>query len=189
MNKTFTMTRPTVFQTMKARTAATLAAVIAAVAVPQFFHMLGAASGMGAALGQTLLPMHLPILLVGLLAGPAAGLVAGALGPIASFALSGMPSAATLPFMILELAGYGLAAGLLAGTKLPAFAKVLLAQLAGRLVRAIAVLAAVYGLGAQTVAVASIWTSVAAGLPGLVLQWSLLPLMLFWLEHREHGDA
>ena len=39
-------------------------------------------------------------------------------------------------------------------------------------------------LGNATVAVASIWTSVLAGLPGLILQWGLVPLIMFWVEHR-----
>lgn len=189
MTNTMTMRDATVFHTVQARTLATLAAVAAAVALPQIFHTLGAISGLGTALGQTLLPMHLPVLLVGLLAGPAAGVLAGALGPLVSFALSGMPLLAALPFMVIELAGYGLAAGLLATCKLPTLGKVLLAQLAGRAARALAVLAAVYGLGVPGLAVTSIWTSIAAGLPGLVLQWALLPLLMFWIAHRDRGHA
>lgn len=50
-------------------------------------------------LAKPFLPMHLPIILVGLLAGPYAGAIAGLLGPLASFALSGMPGIAMLPFM------------------------------------------------------------------------------------------
>ena len=84
---------------VKAQTLAALAAIIGAVAVPQVFHVLGAASGLGTSLGEAFLPMHLPIILVGLLAGPYAGAIAGLLGPLASFALSGMPGAAMLPFI------------------------------------------------------------------------------------------
>lgn len=50
-----------------------LLAVLAAVAVTQVFHLLGAASGLGTALGEAFLPMHLPVILVGLLAGPYEG--------------------------------------------------------------------------------------------------------------------
>ena len=93
---------------VKAQTLATLAAIVGAVVVPQIFHTLGAISGLGTALGETFLPMHLPIILVGLLAGPYAGAIAGLLGPLASFALSGMPGIAMLPFMMIELCAYGL---------------------------------------------------------------------------------
>lgn len=126
--------------------------------------------------------MHLPIILVGLLAGPYAGAVAGLLGPLASFALSGMPGAAMLPFMMLELCSYGLAAGLLRNVKMLTIAKVLLIQIAGRAVRAAAVLIAVYALGNDSIHVASIWMSIGTGIFGLALQWALLPLIVYRVE-------
>ena len=147
---------------------------------PQIFHVVGAISGLGTGLGEAFLPMHLPIILVGLLAGPYAGAIAGAFGPLVSFALSGMPGLAMLPFMVIELAAYGL----LRTANMPTIAKVLLVQVGGRVVRAAAILFAVGVLGNTTVAVATIWMSVLAGLPGLILQWGLIPLIMFWVEHR-----
>lgn len=172
---------------LKMKTLATAGAITAAVALPQVFHVVGAVSGLGAALGQTLLPMHLPVLLAGLLAGPIVGMVAGALSPLVSFALSGMPMLSLLPFMVLELAAYGLAAGLLARTRMPVLFKVLIAQIAGRAVHALAILIVVHGLGVQTAPVVSVWTSVLVGLPGLLLQWSLIPFMVFWVESKERN--
>lgn len=168
---------------VKVQTIATLTAIVGAVAVPQVFHLLGAASGLGTSLGEAFLPMHLPIILVGLLAWPYAGAIAGLLGPLASFALSGMPGIVILPFMMIELCGYGLAAGLLRNTKLPTFGKVVIAQIAGRAVRAAAILAAVYLLGNESVRVASIWTSIATELFGIALQWTLLPLIVYRVEN------
>ena len=138
-----------------------VAAIIGAVAVPQIFHILGAASGLGTSLGEVFLPMHLPIILAGLLAGPIAGAVSGLLGPIVSFALSGMPAAAMLPFMAIELCAYGLFAGLL---------------------RNAAILIAFYAFGSKSVPVSVIWSSIAAGLPGLALQWCLIPLAVYRLN-------
>ena len=159
-----TMTNTMILKTMekprlsvKVQTMATIAAIAGAVAVPQIFHVLGAAFGLGTGLGESFLPMHLPILLVGLLAGPYAGAAAGMFGPLVSFALSGMPGVAMLPFMMLELCIYGLAAGLLRNVKLPVVVKVLLAQTAGRIVRAAAILVAVYGFGSESIPLASIW--------------------------------
>lgn len=173
---------------LKAQTLATLAAIISAVAVPQIFHVFGAISGLGTSLGETFLPMHLPIFLVGLLAGPYAGAVAGLLGPLASFALSGMPGAVMLPFMMLELCGYGLAAGLLRNVKMPVIAKVLLIQIAGRAVRAAAVLIAVYALGSDSIRVASIWMSIGTGIFGLALQWTLIPLAVYRVENLKRYE-
>ena len=125
---------------VKVQALATLAAIVGAVAIPQIFHVVGAISGMGTGLGEAFLPMHLPIILVGLLAGPYAGAIAGAFGPLVSFALSGMPGLAMLPFMVIELAAYGLIAGLLRTANMPTIAKVLLVQVGGRVVRAAAIL-------------------------------------------------
>ena len=171
--------RPTA---LKTKSVTILAAVAASVTLPQLFHAVGLLSGTGSALGAAFLPMHLPVLLAAFLGGPVVGLIAGIVSPLISFMLSGMPSAAILPFMTLELAGYGLAGGLLYKTKLPVIVKLLVAQLAGRAVRALAVLAAVCLLDVQTVQLASIWNMVTAALPGIVLQWALIPLLMYRME-------
>lgn len=166
---------------------ATLCAVAGAVALPQIFHLLDLATGTGTAPGEVFLPMHLPILLVGLLAGPYAGAAAGLLGPLVSFSLTGMPNAVMLPFMVLELMGYGLSAGLLRSAKLPVIGKVVAAQVGGRLLRAAAILIAFYGFSYTAVPVASIWKSLLAGLPGLLLQWAFLPLIVYRVEHSDRA--
>ncbi len=171
---------------VKVQTLAALAAIVGAVALPQLFHVMGAVSGLGTALGETFLPMHLPIILVGLLAGPYAGAASGLLAPLASFALSGMPGAAMLPFMMIELCAYGLFAGLLRNVKLPTIVKVLAVQVGGRAVRAAAILLSVYAFGNEQVKVAVIWNSVVTGLFGLVLQWALIPLIVYRVENLRH---
>ena len=181
-----TMEKPRL--SVKVQTLATIAAVVGTVAVPQIFHVLGAALGLGTGLGESFLPMHLPILLVGLLAGPYAGAAAGMFGPLVSFAFSGMPGIAMLPFMMLELCVYGLAAGLLRNVKLPIIMKVLIAQTAGRVIRAAAVLFAIYGLGSDNVPLASIWMSIGTGIYGIVLQWVLLPVIVHFVERRKNEE-
>lgn len=167
---------------LKTQTLAAITAIVAAIALPQAFHAMGAVSGLGTALGETFLPMHLPIILVGLLAGPYAGAAAGFIAPLASAAITGMPGQIMLPFMMIELCIYGLAAGMLRNAKLPVIAKVVAIQIAGRALRAAAIVFAVCSLGNDTIKLPMIWTSIAAGLPGLVLQWSLIPLLMFRLD-------
>lgn len=168
---------------VKTQTLATFSAVVGAVVIPQIFHMLGAVSGVGTTLGEVFLPMHLPIILVGLLAGPYAGSIAGLLGPLAGFALSGMPGIAMLPFMMIELCAYGLFAGMLRNVKMPTIIKIAAVQIAGRAVRAAAILLSVYALGNESISVASIWTGVMTGIFGLALQWSMLPLIVYYVEN------
>lgn len=172
---------------VKAQTIATLLAIAGAVVIPQIFHVIGAVSGMGTALGEAFLPMHLPIILVGLIAGPYAGAISGLLGPLASFALSGMPPAAMLPFMMTELFGYGLCAGLLRNVKMPTVLKVLIVQVAGRLLRAAAILVAVYVFG-RSMEISTVWTSITAGLFGIVLQLVLIPLTVYRLENIKRNE-
>lgn len=167
---------------LTAKAASTALAIVAAVALPQLFHVIGAVSGQGTALGVAFLPMHLPIIFIGLIAGPAVGAIAGVAAPLASFMLSGMPGMAMLPFMMIELCAYGLVAGLLRCVKMPSLVKVVLAQFAGRVVLTGATAIAVFAFGSGN-SIAATWTSdLAAGLPGLALQWALVPLAVYWSE-------
>lgn len=173
MMKTYTMTK----RSAKYQVYAIIAAVAAAVALPQVCHLLGRWLGFGAAIGETFLPMHLPVMLAGMLAGPVVGLAAGVVSPLLSAWLTAMPAVTLLPFMMIELAVYGLCAGLLRGTKLPSVLQVLGTQIAGRAVRALAILLAVEGFGYTGLRVSIIWTSISAGVVGILLQLILLPLI------------
>ena len=178
-----------VFKTVKTKTLAAIGAVLAAVALPQLLHLLGIVSNMGTTLGETFLPMHIAILAAGLLGGGTVGVISGALAPLISFALSGMPSIYMLPFMMIELASYGLICGLLANKSMPTLAKLLIAQIGGRAVRAVFIVGAFYLLGSK-IAPAVIWTSIAAGLPGLILQWALIPLLIYYINTKsQNGES
>lgn len=169
----------------KAKTLATLIAIASAVIIPQVCHIAGASAGVGTALGELLLPMHLPILLVGILAGPLAGCVAGALSPLISFALTSMPSLIALPFMIIELAAYGLICGLLRNTKISTIVKVIIAQVSGRAVRAIAILISYYAIGYTQIAPISIINGLKSGIIGIILQLALIPLIVYRVEYAD----
>lgn len=168
---------------VKTQTLAGLITVITAVALPQLFHIMGAASGLGTALGEAFLPMHLPIILAGLLCGPYTAAAAGAAAPLLSALLTGMPKAVMLPFMCIELCVYGLAAGLLRNAKLPTLVKVVIAQVAGRAVRAAAIVIGVNLFG-STIDVSIIRTSITVGIFGLALQWALIPLVVYRLRDK-----
>lgn len=183
-----TKTKNLVCRTWKTKTVAAVLAVIAAVALPQALHYLGAVTNLGTALGETFLPMHIAIFLVGFFAGGWAGLAAGLVSPAISFALTlaigrPMPTAQMLPFMMIELAVYGLTAGLLARTKVPTVVSLLIAQIAGRGVRALALVIGIY-LFSAPMNISVIWTSIVAGLPGLILQWLFVPLFVFYVEKK-----
>ena len=69
--------------------------------------------------------------------------------------------------------------------KLPCILKVLIAQIGGRLVYAVAILVAVNVFGKTNFSVSSIIPSVIAGLPGLMLQWAFIPLIVYRVNGRK----
>ena len=162
----------------KAQTVWTVCSLILAVAIPQILHVIGAVSGLDSSLGEVLLSMHLPIIFAGFAAGPAVGAVSGFFAPLISFALTGMPKSALLPFMMIELCAYGLSAGFLRNVKMPAVIKVLSVQVIGRA----AILLAVYAFSFDGIQTAIIWKSIVTGLLGLCLQWIIIPLALYRTE-------
>ena len=166
---------------VKAQALAALLSVVAAVALPQALHVFGIATGLGTLPGEVYLPMHLPVILAGFIAGPVVGGTTGIAAPILSTMLTGMPLPAMLPYMVIELFIYGITPGFLrkpddgiAGIAI----KTILTQIAGRAVRALAILFAFYALGNTMITPAVIWGSVLTGFPGIVIQIVLIPLIL-----------
>lgn len=164
-------------------------AVGAAIALPQIFHLIGRATGLNSTLGEIFLPMHLPVLLAAIFGGPVVGTVVGAVSPLLSHAISGMPGVAALPFMVIELAAYGLSLGLLSKTKMPVVAKVLIAQIAGRAFRALATVIAIFGFNYTLLPLSGIWNGIITGIPGIVLQLAIIPLAVYVASRRKDGRA
>lgn len=179
MTKSLVIDKPVL--SIKRQVIATIIAVIVAVVLPQFFHLLGQVSGFGKNLGVFFCPMHLPVMVIGLIAGPIAGGISGFISPLISAGLTGMPAGTELPLMMVELLGYGVTAGLLRKINLPGIAKVLIIQIAGRLLRMLAVIAAIYIFGKE-LPVLGIWMSVPKTIMGIILQLSLIPLFVYWVE-------
>ena len=82
-----------------------------ALVLPMAFHLTGVPQP-----GQVFLPMHIPVLLGGFVLGPVFGFFVGLFSPIISSVLTGMPAVGRLPFMMIELAVYGLVSGLMYNT-------------------------------------------------------------------------
>ncbi len=132
--------------------------------------------------GTLLSPMHLPALLCGLICGWPYGLICGLLGPVLSGAITGMPPAAYMPPMIVELAVYGFVSGLLMQLihtkKLLAdmYISLLAAMLLGRIVAG-AARALIFAAGSYTM---SLWATsyFVSSLPGIIIQLILIPIII-----------
>lgn len=147
------------------------------VALPQVFHLIGAVTGWGTAFAAALLPMHLPILIFAFAFGSNVGVVSGALSVVVSCFLTGMPAVSIVPFMILELATYGLVAGMLKDKKMPFMLKLVITMISGRLIRVIATTFAINIFAFETVGV-TMYSLASTSVGGIVLQLIIVPIMV-----------
>ncbi|MCC8123010.1 MAG: DUF1893 domain-containing protein [Oscillospiraceae bacterium] len=132
--------------------------------------------------GTILLPMHLPVLLLGLLCGPYYGLVGGAVIPLLSSALTGMPAYPMVIIMTGELMTYGLISGLLRKkAKLPTMPALVLAMVCGRITYGL-IFAALLTANDGVLRAASVTTAVAQGIPGIIIQLVLIPIVVRCVE-------
>ena len=147
------------------------------VVLPIAFHAIPNA-------GTIFLPMHIPVLLCGLACGWPFGFVTGLLGPLLSSLVTGMPPAAMLPSMMVECGTYGLVAGLMMlfvrtkNATADLYISMLTAMVAGRTIAGLSK-ALIFTPG--TPAFAWVTTSLVTGIPGIVLQLVLMPLVVFAL--------
>ena len=168
----------------------TVAFVMLAVAVPWIFHQFHLA-------GATFLPMHIFVLIAGLLFGWRAGLIVGLFTPLVSYFISGMPALNVLPQVVIEVSAYGLVAGILREKyNLRTIWSLLGALIGGRLIllSAISIIYLIGGqsyspLGPESSPVASFWSTVKLGWPGIVVQLAFIPAVVWLVEKIVTSDT
>lgn len=155
--------------------------VAVGVVLPSLIHLSGLPGG------PVLLPMHLPVFLAGMLCGAPYGAIVGLILPSISFLITGMPALfPMLPLMTVELLVYGFASGLLyQKLRCNVFVALIGSMLAGRAVNALALLFMANVLQLGVPPVASVITSVVTGLPGIVVQLVLIPVIVKMVKHYE----
>ena len=152
--------------------------VIGAVILPQIFHVFGILTEQGASFGRLFLPMYLPVLILAFKAGAVAGVTAGILSPLVSFAVSGMPTATMLPYILIELVCIGLFAGLINNTTWHIFTKIVTVQMASRAVRTVATVIGAYAITGDTVTVDTLLYTLLLSVPGFILQLLVVPYFM-----------
>ena len=166
----------------------TLSAMFLAIAiiVPRIFHIFPGSGGI-------FLPMHLPVLLCGFVLGWQYGFAVGLVAPILNSLISGMPVMAKVPYMTEELAAYGLIAGLfyltlnfkklrIGGFSLGTLVSLVIALVIGRIVYAISLILALYAFGVQNANPIAVIDAFVTGIPGIVIQLVLSPVLLSIIE-------
>jgi riboflavin transporter FmnP len=159
--------------------------------LPMAFHSIPMA-------GHILLPMHVPVLLAGLICGWKFGLIAGVAAPLLSSSITGMPPAAIVPLMMIELGTYGLVAGLVLQyvrtkrSSVDLYIGLISALLAGRVVAGAAQFAYFYkgefidGVLMEQSYTLGLWVGAyfVTSFPGLVIQLAFVPSVVMALERE-----
>jgi len=155
--------------------------VAACIVLPMAFHVIPGA-------GPMLLPMHIPVILAGLLCGPAFGFIVGLSGPFLSSTLTGMPAAALMPVMMIELSIYGAVTGFMmklvhtGRSSFDLYISLVVAMICGRIMAGV-VQALIFFEGTYAI---GIWTTTyfITSFPGIIIQILFLPSMVMALERE-----
>lgn len=144
--------------------------------LPQVFHLFGAS-------GSIFLPMHIPVLLAGFFLGGSSAAVIGIIAVLLSEIVTGMPPVPILYFMLVEVAVYGLVAGLAYKKfRLNIYVSLIIAMIAGRVASGLTVFILQQLLGLKISAISYVIGSVVTGLPGIIIQLILIPMIVLAVE-------
>lgn len=146
---------------------------VLSVATPMAAHYFG-----GSLAGRLFLPMHFFVLIGALLLGWRAGLAIGILTPLIAYSVSGMPFAAVLPFIIIEVAAYGLFAGLLQERFKNIWVSLAGAMVLGRLFLWLGIAI----LPTKLIASQYLIGTLQAGWRGIALQILLVPIAVIFIQ-------
>lgn len=144
------------------------------VIVPSIFHIAGIA-------GNIFLPMHIPVLLGGFLLTPIYALLVGLVIPILNSLLTGMPVLFPIAIiMFFELGTYGLVASYFYRKfKMPVILSLIISMIVGRVVAGMVVyVLAIAFTSVQMKPLIFIQGSVSLGLPGIIIQIILIPIIV-----------
>ncbi|HWQ62273.1 MAG TPA: ECF transporter S component [Negativicutes bacterium] len=153
------------------------------VVLPIGFHLLQLG-------GVIFLPMHIPVLLAGFILGGKYGLLVGLLTPLLSHLFTGMPplSPPMLPMMIVELACYGLAAGILYRNGRNIYVALIGAMITGRIGAGVVLYLGTLFLGFHLPVWAFIFGGIMKGIPGIIAQLFFIPILVkTWEKYKRAG--
>ena len=140
------------------------------------------------AIGQVLLPMHIPVFLCGMICDWKYGAIIGFILPIFRSLLFSVPVMYPTAIAIaFEMSVYGAVVGLLYGYSkkksiLSIYIAMLVAMIAGRIIRIIAEIILLKFVGKTLAFYAYVSVTFIHSLPGIALQLVLIPLLMLALK-------
>lgn len=151
------------------------------IALPRIFHLLA-----GSTAGATFLPMHIAVLIAALTFGITSSSIVAGSSIIFSYLLTGMPSLARLPYMLIELLIYAILLGT-CHKKFNAYVSLIVTIILGRILYAGILAIAINGLGLPTYGI-SVIESIQVGLPGIMIQILCVPFIAKMIQKGIHLD-
>ncbi len=149
------------------------------IALPRIFHVLA-----GNTAGATFLPMHIAVLIAALTFGTiSASIVAGS-SIIFSYLLTGMPSLARLPYMLIELVIYAILLSVF-NKKFNSYISLIATIILGRIIYAGVLFVAINGFRLPTYGI-SVIQSIQTGIPGIIIQLLCVPFITKFIKKEIH---
>ena len=140
------------------------------IALPRIFHILA-----GSSAGTTFLPMHIAVLIAALIFGGISSSIVAASSIVFSYLLTGMPTLARLPYMLIELLIYAVLLSVL-NKKFNSYVSLIATIILGRILYAGVLFVSINVLGLPTYGI-SVIESIRAGLPGILIQLICVPFI------------
>ncbi len=145
------------------------------IALPRIFHILA-----GSTAGATFLPMHIAVLIAALTFGTISASVVAGSSIIFSYLLTGMPSLARLPYMLIELVIYAILLSVF-NKKFNSYISLIATIILGRIIYAGVLFAAINGLGLPSYGI-SVIQSIQTGIPGIIIQLLCVPFIAKFIK-------
>lgn len=145
--------------------------------LPMAFHAIGG--------GAVFLPMHIPVLIGGFCLSTPFAIAVGVFTPLLSSMLTGMPPVfPVLPFMMIELATYGLMVSVCyRKCNWHVYPTLIASMIAGRIMAGISVwILAEFFLAKLPGPIVFVTGALAKGIPGIIIQLIFIPVIVLSVQ-------
>lgn len=154
------------------------------IVLPSIFHL----SGIN---GKIFLPMHIAALISGFFISPVLAFLVGFLTPYLNSMVTGMPPMFPMAaIMSVEIGLYALSIAILSGKmKLNKITSLILSMIIGRIGGGVMVYILASNFGVKMNPILFIKGSIVAGLPGIIIQIILIPIIVSALEKYNQNKS
>lgn len=147
------------------------------IALPRIFHVLA-----GSTAGAIFLPMHIAVLIAALTFGTLSATIVAGSSVIFSYLLTGMPTLARLPYMLIELVIYAILLSVFS-KKINSYISLIVTVILGRVLYSGVLFVAINLFGLSTYGI-SVIESIKTGIPGIIIQLLCIPFIAKIMNER-----